>query len=112
MSRFFGNFNGLADIEREFDVNLTIDESQIIAAGYWYESYEGQACVIYRDDAGRVFEVEAGHCSCYGLEGTWKPELASIVELQQRFSQARLPYMVPQEFANAVLAGLPPIVEE
>jgi len=40
----------------------------------WYGDgdYCGDALVIY-ENGGKLYHVEGGHCSCYGLEGQWDP---------------------------------------
>ncbi len=45
---------------------------EILAAGYWPGSYCGMGWVLLRDrTTGALYEVDASHCSCYGLEGQW-----------------------------------------
>ena len=39
---------------------------EILLADYTYEDYEGSAFVLFVRD-GKLYEVNAGHCSCYGL---------------------------------------------
>jgi len=62
--RFWGEF--------EADANA-LDGAQVLVAAYSYESYSGDAYVLFRRD-GKLFEVRGGHCSCHGLEGQWEPE--------------------------------------
>ena len=45
----------------------------ILLATYTFEDYSGDAFVLFEKD-GKLFEVNGGHCSCYGLEGQWEPE--------------------------------------
>jgi len=33
---------------------------------------EGTALVLFKKDE-KLYMVDASHCSCYGLEGTWYP---------------------------------------
>lgn len=47
-------------------------DDEVLFASYEQECYEGSAVVIFRRD-GKLYEVEASHCSCYGLEGQWHP---------------------------------------
>jgi hypothetical protein len=58
-------------------------DEQIVGAFYGGGSYDGQALVIFTRD-GEWFEVNAGHCSCYGLEDQWEPEKTSIDALKSR----------------------------
>lgn len=75
-----------------------IDESalagaEVLLASYTYEDYTGSAFVLFRRD-GELFEVNAGHCSCYGLseggygpndaETQWQPESTTVAALLQR----------------------------
>lgn len=55
----------------------------VLFASYTYESYEGDAFVLFRKD-GKLFEVNGGHCSCYGLEGQWEPEETTIEAIEHR----------------------------
>lgn len=48
-------------------------DREILYAVYEQPDYEGSAFVLYRRD-GKLYEVNASHCSCYGLEDQWKPE--------------------------------------
>lgn len=50
-----------------------LDGAEILAAAYTYEDYSGSAYVLFRKD-GKLFAVNGGHCSCFGLEGQWEPE--------------------------------------
>jgi hypothetical protein len=50
-----------------------LENALILLAKYEYECYTGDALVIYMQN-GKLYEVNGGHCSCYGLEGQWEPE--------------------------------------
>lgn len=63
-------------IEKYKDVN-------ILFASYGCDNYEGDAWVLFEQD-GNLYEVNGWHCSCYGLEGQWEPELVSLKELEHR----------------------------
>jgi len=56
---------------------------KILFAAYLYENYSGSAFVLFAKD-GKLFEVNGGHCSCYGLEGQWEPEEVVLEELASR----------------------------
>ena len=58
---------------------------EILFASYGYENYSGDAFVLFRRD-GKLYEVNGGHCSCYGLEGQWEPEETTIEALRHRLS--------------------------
>lgn len=55
----------------------------ILFASYGCDNYEGDAFVLFEEN-GRLYEVNGGHCSCYGLEGQWDPEEVSLEELEHR----------------------------
>lgn len=57
---------------------------EIIVAVYEQGSYDGQAFVVFKGRDNEFYEVNASHCSCYGLEGQWKPEGVVIKELLAR----------------------------
>ena len=58
---------------------------QILVAAYNTPIYEGRAFVVYRDKRdGKIYEVNASHCSCNGLEGQWRPEEVVVEELIER----------------------------
>lgn len=47
--------------------------AELLAAAYTYEDYSGSAHVLFRRD-GKLYEVNGGHCSCWGLEDQWAVE--------------------------------------
>lgn len=57
-----------------------LDGAEVIVASYTYECYSGEAYVLFRRD-GKLYEVHASHCSCYGLEDQWSPEETSAEEI-------------------------------
>lgn len=60
-----------------------LDNATVFHAEYSYEDYSGSALVIFEKD-GKLFEVNGGHCSCYGLEGQWEPEETSWAAIALR----------------------------
>lgn len=74
---------------------------EVLLASYSYENYEGDAFVLFRKD-GKLFEVNAGHCSCHGLEGLWRPEETSIEALEHRLNKGSLG---AYEYAGNVFAA-------
>lgn len=60
----------------------------ILFATYSYQNYEGDAWVLFHKD-GKLYEVSAGHCSCYGLEGQWSPEEVMLEELKHRLTKGK-----------------------
>jgi hypothetical protein len=84
MSVYLELFNNRTDVEQSYEVELS-DNIEIILAWYEYESYSGCSIVIYRDkEDGKLYEVNASHCSCYGLEGQWIPEETTLEALKMR----------------------------
>lgn len=85
---------------------------EILLASYTYIWYEGTAFVLYRDKKdGKLYEVNGGHCSCYGLEEQWAPEETNVEVLRHRIEKGRLGqgYDGEGRFVdelNAVLDGL------
>lgn len=63
--------------------------TEVLLASYAYECYEGDAFVLFRKD-GKLYEVNGGHCSCYGLEGQWSPEETTIEALEHRLKEGNL----------------------
>lgn len=81
---FVGDFGSVADIAKAFRVDSHIVEtSQILYAAYDIANWEGHALVVFMQD-GQLYEVNGSHCSCYGLEGQWEPELTSVAALRLR----------------------------
>jgi hypothetical protein len=70
---FSGLFESTADVIREFHAPIdALDGSELLFAWYEYEDYSGDTFVLFRKD-GELYEVNGGHCSCYGLEDQWEP---------------------------------------
>ena len=88
---YLGDFTCKEDVLREFSYSYTsvdddMKENQdinILLAIYTYEYYDGSAFVLF-ERGGRLYEVNGGHCSCYGLEGQWEPEETSVEALRHR----------------------------
>lgn len=59
---------------------------KILFASYGYSNYEGDAWVLYTED-NQLFEINAGHCSCYGLEEQWDKEPVVLKELKHRLEK-------------------------
>jgi hypothetical protein len=59
---------------------------EVLAAWSEYESYEGSAWVLFRR-AGKLYEVNGGHCSCYGFEGQWEPSEVTTAEIEHRMTE-------------------------
>lgn len=57
----------------------------ILLASYETGNWEGEAFVLFEKD-GTLYEVNASHCSCYGLENQWSPEETDISALEFRLT--------------------------
>lgn len=68
--------------DKKWDIN-------VLLASYGNANYEGGAFVLFEKD-GKLFEVNGGHCSCYGLEGQWEPEETTAEALQHRLDKGEL----------------------
>ena len=87
---FLGNFEDVDDVKREFNVtDDSLNGAFIILAWYGYGDYDGSAFVLYERD-GQLYEVNGGHCSCYGLEDQWDPEKTDAKALLHRIDQGYL----------------------
>lgn len=62
---------------------------EVLLASYSYENYSGSAFVLFRRD-GKLYEVNASHCSCYGVEGQWQPEETTKEALMIRLDNGTL----------------------
>lgn len=62
---------------------------EILLASYGTGNYEGDAFVLFRK-GGKLFEVNGSHCSCYELEGQWRPEETTKEALQHRLEKGNL----------------------
>lgn len=63
-------------LEKYKDIN-------ILLASYNQANYTGHAWVLFEHN-GKLYEVDASHCSCYGVEGQWNPEEVMLEELEHR----------------------------
>jgi hypothetical protein len=77
-----------------------LEGAEILVASYSYENYEGSAYVLFRKGE-KLYEVHAGHCSCYGLENTWEPEETTQEALQRQLEKGWLGH------AEEIQAALP-----
>lgn len=85
-----GNLNIIAN---DFAVPLSIfDNINILLAIYNYENYSAEAFVLFEKN-NILYEVNANHCSCCGLEGQWEPEQTTVEALLHRMNKGGLGYM-------------------
>lgn len=76
-------------LEKKTIMNALIPQYKdinILFASYGYQNYSGEAWVLF-EKGGELFEVNASHCSCYGLEGQFDPEPVVLEELKNRLEK-------------------------
>ena len=61
----------------------------VLFASYGSDNYSGDAFVLFERE-GNLFEVNGGHCSCYGLEGQFEPEPTTIDSIAHRLTIGRM----------------------
>ena len=82
-----------------------MDGMEVLFAYYSYEDYSGYSFVLLRDaQSGELFEVNASHCSCYGLEDQWEPEPVTLEELIHRVRHGSVAGLSKEEDLGALLA--------
>jgi hypothetical protein len=87
VKKYFGDWSDHKDMANEWSTGrydydakgyskIQVDgmatDAEVLVAIYEYEDYSGSAYMLFKRD-GKIFEVEGGHCSCYGLEDQWEP---------------------------------------
>lgn len=87
MGIFLENFEKREDVFYEFKIEDSGEN--ILFAWYGYGCYDGSAFVLFERD-GRLYEVNGGHCSCFGLEDQWEPEETSVEVLMHRIDNGSL----------------------
>jgi len=80
MNIYFGEFKSEEDVMQNFEITSEQLEGVEILYATYYGGYDGEAHVIFRKD-DKLYEVNGSHCSCYGLEGQWKPEETTVAAL-------------------------------
>lgn len=77
MAYYIEEFKSTEDIISQYATPAdALKDAEVLLAWYGYGSYYGSSLVVFKQD-GKLFEVNGSHCSCYGLEGQWKPEETS-----------------------------------
>lgn len=83
---FKGKFTSAADVAHAFRIPLSVlDSVHLLIASYAKCKRSGIAFILYsRDD--RLYEINANHCSCGGLEGQWIPDETTTQSLLFRLA--------------------------
>ena len=79
-------------LEKKARMNESIkqwEDINILFASYGCANYSGDAFVLF-EKGGKLFEVNAGHCSCYGLEGQFNCEETSLEALKLRLVEGKM----------------------
>lgn len=91
---YFGDFENLENMLSQFDIpekeKVEIRKLNIIYAHY-NGGYSGEAFVLFKKD-GKLYEVNASHCSCHGLKD-WEPEETTKEALLKRTWINDLPHL-------------------
>lgn len=101
MTKYVG-FENREDVEEQFEETLGPDITLLIAA-YNSEQYEGDAFVLFTQ-GGKLYEVNASHCSCYGLEDQWKPEETTLEAVLARLNTENYGCLALKEVRDALNA--------
>ena len=90
---YYGCWDNKQEMCNDFGIKLdVVENAEILLAYYDQEDYEGYAFVLFQH-AGKLYEVNGSHCSCYGLSESnynggsntqWEPEETSIEALRLR----------------------------
>ena len=86
---------------KEFEIDDSdLEDVEIIYAQYETGCYEGSCVVLFKKE-GKLFLIEASHCSCYGLEDQWDAVEITEKSLKKEID-ARKFYLLDesQEFIN------------
>lgn len=67
-------FSDWSSVQEEFQMQDP-EPHKVLFARYSYEDYSGDADVAWLTEDGLIGHAGGSHCSCYGLEGQWAPEL-------------------------------------
>ena len=84
--RYFGSFSNYEDFIESFDLeddDKAPKDRDVLFACYSTEAYEGHAFVLFKDGK-KLYEVNASHYSCNGLDDGWHPEETSWEALEMR----------------------------
>lgn len=83
---YIDGWNSLEDVLRDFEIEASeVEGFNIIVAAYdTSEAYSGDAFVLLEKE-GKYYEVNGGHCSCYGLEDQWSLEESAEEALKIRY---------------------------
>ena len=88
--KYVGDFDCKQDVISAFEVkDDDMCDVFILLAWYGNECYDGSAFVLFERN-GHLYEVNGGHCSCYGLEDQWDPEETTAEAILHRIEAGHL----------------------
>lgn len=108
-------YENVAALCKDFEVSQTEIEAtwEILIAGYWPGDYCGMAWVLLRNRSnGLLYEVNASHCSCNGIEGQFEPTTTSLAYLTSDHFQVMRDNDVPQEDKDAIKGAIAALGKE
>ena len=85
---FLHNWSSESEVYKDFAIEPKAD-AKILFASYNEHCYEGNAFVLLAQ-AGKLFEINGSHCSCFGLEKQFEPEETTIEALRHRLIEGRM----------------------
>ena len=71
------------------EVSKALEDMEVLIA---YESVGSWGCdsssfFLFKDKAGKLYEVHGSHCSCYGFEGQFRLEESLVEALKDRVNK-------------------------
>lgn len=81
---YCGDWDCLEDMVKDFQISKEdVKGYKVLYAWYEYADYSGSAFVLLKKGR-KLYEVNGGHCSCYGLEGQFDLEETNPEALLKR----------------------------
>ena len=85
---YYGDWSNVDELVDQFEIKKEdLDQAEVLFAAYATGYYDGIAFVLF-ERGGMLYEVNGGHCSCYGLEGQWQPEITFPAAIRKRLTAA------------------------
>lgn len=80
------SWSSLEDMLEDFSLSVEkySEVEQILCSVSRSGAYGDECWVLFKGTDGKLYEVSAGHCSCYGYGGLWDPDEVSAKELTHR----------------------------
>lgn len=84
----YEQFIGETEEHNTFKAFSMFDDINILFASYGNQNFSGDAFVLFERN-NVLYEVNAEHCSHFGLEGKWEEEETYLVSLKHRLEKGR-----------------------